>query len=110
MYRNENPLQYRRNAISISPRSIRTGHVDEGDNHIHVPDGKQSRESRVMSVSDETSDPRVKKILSRFSLNVDEDGSSASPLGSRLTQAQINGRTLRRAWFYVILLSSWAIC
>ena len=103
MYRNENPLQYRRNAISIAPGNVRTGNVDEktSDNNIHVSDGKQSRDTRVMSVSDETSDPRLRKILSKFSLNADEDGSGSGASGSRLTQAQIDGMTLKKAWFYM---------
>ena len=103
MYRNENSLQYRRNAISIAPGSVRTGNVDEktSDNNIHVSDGKQSRDTRVMSVSDETSDPRLRKILSKFSLNADEDGSGSGVSGSRLTQAQIDGMTLKKAWFYM---------
>ena len=98
MYRNENPMQYRRNAISITPQSMRTGNDERTSDHlIYVPDGKHSRESRVMSVSDETSGLRVRNVLSRFSLNADEDApsNSTSALGSRLTQAQIEGRCSR---------------
>ena len=99
MYRNENPMQYRRNAISITPQRMRTGSNERtSDDLIYVPDGKHSRESRLMSVSDETSGLRVRNVLSRFSLNADEDGpsnSTSAALGSRITQAQIEGRCSR---------------
>ena len=91
MSRTDNPLNYRRNAISIIPDSIKQGsdhvHEQRSDNSVQVSGEK----SRMMSVTDENSDPRLRKILSRFSLNVNEEGSNGS--GSRLTQAQINGTT-----------------
>ncbi len=92
MHRSETPLTYRRNAISIAPETIRNGpgciNDKSSDNHLRSGD-----QSRVMSLTDETSDPRLRKILSRFSLNPDEEGNG----GSRLTGAQING-TMERCF------------
>jgi hypothetical protein len=86
MYRKENPLHYRRNAISIAPETVRNG---PGRAYENRSDNRQvpAHKSRLMSTTDETSDPRLRKILSRFALNDDGKGG----LGSRLTKPQING-------------------
>lgn len=99
MGRSDNPLQYRRNAISITPDSVRSVEDQTIDNHmIHTPFTHDDK-LRVMSLSDETTDPRLKKNVPKFSLNADEAGNSGG-LSSRLTQAQINGMRSTVAFVY----------
>ena len=104
MYRNDNPLHYRRNAISIAPETVKNGPGPQARarSSDDLPPGDKSR---LMSVTDET-DPRLKKILSRFSLNTDEEGNS-SGMSSRLTYAQINGTKDYLDTLSVILRNSW---
>ena len=85
MYRNDNPLCYRRNAISIAPETVRNGPgpVDRKSSDNIMP-------SRLMSITDDSSDPRLRKILSRLSVNTDDEGNNGAP-NSRLTHAQIHG-------------------
>lgn len=93
-YTGHDPLQYRRNAISISVGSNCLLSFEErarlGINQVteSMQGSEADTKSRIMSVSNDADDPRLRRILSRFSVGKEDDENGN---GCRLTHAQING-------------------
>ena len=87
----DGPLVYRRNAISMGEEEAKVpGFVDIGTSRKPSPQNVKlsgTEYSRIMSISEEDSSSSVKRLLSQFDLDEQQEEEDIV----RLTDPQVNG-------------------